>query len=291
MKPTIFLSEKDVEVVDTDSTYYLILNFEKDRLESFRVIRPRSIWPTDLYGYRNYKLTNLAINTEKELVYSYQTAHFLFEYSALDTAFIPQVAWKLEEEYGDLMKDFEQENFPTTKVRIYPDLKTYHNAVLTPGAPEWQMGRAWDSNEIRMLSTVKAEEIRNEKINPYEMILHEYIHCIHMSMIPETQRPVGWLWEGIANYKGCCKWTDNPFQLDYMREGKYPSLKQIDRDPTSELRYMLGPYLIEFIESRYGWESMIDLIRTNGDIKRSLDISPKEFEKAFYKDLEKRYNK
>jgi len=51
LKSTIFLSEKDIQIKEKDSTYYLVLNFDGEQLQSFRVIRPRSEWPTGLYGY------------------------------------------------------------------------------------------------------------------------------------------------------------------------------------------------------------------------------------------------
>lgn len=289
LKPTIFLSEEDVEITDRDSTYYLVLNFEQDQLKSFRVIRPRSQWPTDLYGYRNDDLSSLAVDTESELTYSYKTDHFLFEYSEVDTALVLGAAMTLEKKFEDLIQVFGLVSFPTTAIRIYPDLKSYHNAVLTPGAPQWQMGRAWDENEIRMLSTTVAEQIRGEKIDANEMIAHEFIHCIHLSLISDNQRPPGWLWEGIAVYKGCCRWADNPFELEFMKEGKYPSLKQIEKDRSSEMKYALGYYLIEYIESEFGWGAVQDLIRTNGDIKRSLNISTKDFQNRFYEYLEREY--
>ncbi|MEO9482760.1 MAG: hypothetical protein ABJG47_04915 [Ekhidna sp.] len=289
LKPTIFLSEEEVKVTDTDSTYYLVLNFEHDKLQSFRVIRPRKEWSTDLYGYRNDRLNELAIDTEQELTESSKTTHFEFAYSKSDSALVPNVALRLEESFKVLTKDFQLDDFPVTSIKIYPDIKTYHNAVLTPGAPKWQMGRAWDENEIRMLSTIVASEIREEEVDLYEMIMHEFIHCIHLSKLSNTQRAPGWLWEGIATYKGCCQWTDNPFQLDYMKNGNYPSLKQIEKDRTAQLKYDLGYYIITSIEEKYGWDAVLDLIKTNGDIKRSLNVSVKQFQKEFYAYLEEKY--
>lgn len=289
LKPTIFLAEGDVQVTELDSTYYLVLNFQNDRLESFRVIRPRSEWPTDLYGYRNERLSNLAVDTESELKYTFKTDHFYFEYSGVDSMTIPSVAEQLEAKYEDLIGDFNLEEFPVATVRIYPDLETYHNAVLTPGAPQWQMGRAWDTNEIRMLSTKVAEEITGESTDPVSMITHEFIHCIHLSMISDTQRAPGWLWEGIAVYKGCCKWTDTPYEITELQKGKKISLKDIEKDRTFQLKYSLGYYLIEYIDKKYGWSKVLDLIKTNGDIKQSLNISNKIFEQAFYEYLEKTY--
>ncbi|NQZ74734.1 MAG: hypothetical protein HRT61_01275 [Ekhidna sp.] len=286
---TVFFSEEEVEITDTDSTYYLVLNFEDDQLESFRVIRPRSEWPTDLYGYRNEALNELAIHTEEALSNRTETEHFIFEYSDIDTMLIPDVASKLEVNYSSLIEQFGLEDFPKTTIRIYPNLETYHNAVLTPGAPQWQMGRAWDTNEIRMLSTVVAKEIMGEIDDTAELILHEFIHCIHLSMIPDTQNPVGWLWEGIATYKGCCKWINSPYEHKGLKKRKKITLKSIDKDRTFELKYVLGYFLIEYIEQTFGWDSVLDLIRTNGDIAQSLGLSVKDFERDFNDYLAQNY--
>lgn len=291
LKSNIFLSDEAIEIGDTDSTYYLVLNFENGKLESFKVLRPSSEWPTDLHGYRNERLSEFAIDTEEKLIYTHQTAHFSLEYTALDTALVPKVAATIEEEFARLIQSFELGDFPKTTIRIYPDLETYHNAVLTPGAPKWQMGRAWDNHEIRMLSPSVAEAITGEPTNAGEMILHEFIHCLHLSMIPDTQRAPGWLWEGLALYKGCCQWGESPFELDYMQNGTYPSLKQIEKDRTFQIKYDLGYYLIEFIDSSFGWDQVLDLIKNNGDIKSSLNISVKDFQEQFYTYLERVYKK
>jgi len=85
------------------------------------------------------------------LTYHYKTAHFTLDYSPLDTAQIPAIGAYLENNYERLLNDFNLQELPKTKIRIYPDYNTYHNAVLTPNAPKWQRGRAWDNDEIRML--------------------------------------------------------------------------------------------------------------------------------------------
>ena len=289
LSPTIFLSDEDVKVADTDSTYYLVLNFEKGQLASFRVIRPRKIWPTDLYGYRNTQLSELAVDTEASLTLTKRSAHFAFHYSEKDSSVIEEIAVKLESNYADMISKFGRDNFPLTTIRIYPDLPTYHNAVLTPGAPAWQMGRAWDTNEIRMLSTIEAEALTGELMNPGEMVLHEFVHCVHLSSIPDSQNPPGWLWEGLAIYLGCCQWISNPFELDYMQKGKYPSIKQIENDRTFQKKYELGYHFAEFLHKEYGWSKILALVRSNGDIKTSLGLSTKQFEQAFYNYLEAEY--
>lgn len=289
LKYNIVMDESELPEVLDDTTYYLILNVEENKLKSFIVKRPRRDWPTDLYGSRNEKLSPLAVDTEESLTETTSSDHFTIKYSYQDATFIPELSKTLEGRYDELLSTFGLENLPTTTIRIYPDLETYHNAVLTPGAPNWQMGRAWDSNEIRMLSPIMAEKESGETINLNEIVLHEFVHCIHLNLISETTRVPSWFWEGLAIYKGCCKWTENPKELDYIKKKKYPSLKQINKARSSQIKYDLGYYLIEYIDKKYGWNKVLELIDSNGNIKSTLGVSNKHFEKAFYSYINSEY--
>lgn len=289
LKPTIFLSEEDVEISEIDSAYYLVLNFEDKQLRSFKVIRPRSEWSTDLYGYRIKELDELAIDTEESLIYSHKTEHFSFEFSPQDSTQIPELANHLESNYEGLLSDFGINRLPKTKIKIYPDYYTYHNAVLTPNAPKWQRGRAWDNDEIRMLSPITVKKETSEEVQINNVVLHEFIHCIHMNLIKDGTRVPGWLWEGVAMYKGCCNWVENPKNLDYLIKGKRPTLKQIEKDRTYEMKYDLGYFLVEFIDKTYGWEKVLKLIDKNGQIEAALGVSPKDLQNEFYKHIEANY--
>ena len=289
LQPTFFLSEKDVQIKEKDSTYYLVLNFENEQLQSFRVIRPRSEWPTDLYGYRLSQLDKWAIDTERMLTYYYQTKHFDFECSPLDSAQIPALGNYLEGKMKSLLYDFKLGNLPRIKIRVYPSYDAYHNAVLTPNAPKWQRGRAWDKDEIRMLSPITVKEETGEDVQLNHVVLHEFIHCIHLNMVKDGVRVPGWLWEGIAMYKGCCQWVENPKKLDYIKNGRRPTLKQIEKDRTDQMKYDLGYFIIKFLDQEHGWEKVLQLIHSNGQIKEILGVSENDFQKDFYDYIEANY--
>jgi len=288
LNSNIFLSEQDVHIDDQDS-YYLVLNFDKEQLQSFKVIRPRSEWATDLYGYRIKSFDKLAIDTEEALDYQYQSANFSFSYSSLDSAQIRGLSSFLESKYKQLLTAFNIDKLPPVNIRIYPDFDTYHNAVLTPNAPKWQSGRAWDNDEIRMVSPIIAQKETGEQVELNEVVLHEFIHCIHLNMVRDGTRVPGWLWEGIAMYKGCCQWTESPKELTYIKNKKYPSIKQIENDKTFQKKYDLGYYLIAYLDQQYGWETVLQLIQHNGKINEVLYIKVKEFERNFYDFLEEAY--
>ncbi|MEM6525567.1 MAG: hypothetical protein AAF693_17335 [Bacteroidota bacterium] len=290
LKPHIVLNEADLPVNRDDTTYFLVLNFHDEKLQSFKVIRARKDWPTDLYGYRNEELSKLAVDTEKELNQVEESAHFRIRHSNQDDVIVPGIIQTLESRYLVLLKDFRIDSLPVTTINIYPELETYHNAVLTPGAPSWQMGRVWDKNEIRMLSPLTAQDLTGEKMNINEIVLHEFVHSLHLNLIKEGTRVPGWFWEGLALYKGCCQWIETPFVLDYMKSKKYPSWSKIEKDRSGEIKYDLGFYILEFIDKKYGWDKILALIISNGDIESTLRIKHKQFEHEFYTYLEERYS-
>lgn len=287
----VFLNEENIPEIRNDTTYYLILNFEEgvDKLSGFKILRPRSEWPTDLYAYRDTKLDAKAVDTEASLTEELVTENFSIQYSSLEKTLVNNISQILEKHYHDLLSDFRLSELRRTVVRIYPEKEVYNNAVLTPNAPLWQMGRVWDKNEIRMLSPITAQQLLGEDLDVNELVLHEFVHALHLNLLKDGVNAPGWLWEGLALYKGCCQWVTNPFDLEYMKKGKYPSLKKIERDRTYELKYDLGFYLIEYLHKAYGWDRILELIHHNGNIESTLGVSEKSFETSFYQYLEAEY--
>ncbi len=282
----VVYSESDLPAInENDTTYYVVLKFKEEQLEQFKVIRPRNEWPTDLYGYRIPALDELAINAEEQMTEELLTANFQFVYSKHDESFVKKFSSKIESTYRELLDEFEMESIPVTTYKFYPDLKSYHNGVLTPEAPEWQKGRVWTANEIKLVSPTYLETEKNEPISD-DLLIHEFIHIIHWNKAGDPNDIPKWLWEGVALYKGCCAWEQID-QLEYLKKSKIPSLKNINRK--SEYQYQLGYYLVEFVVVNWGWEKVIDLMTANGNIQKTLGFSEKAFEKAFYAYLENAY--
>ena len=75
-------------------------------------------------------------------------------------------------------------------------------------------------------------------------------------------------------------------ELEYLKEGKSPSLSS---NRNSEMAYELGYYVVEYTESEFGWEKVLELIKSGGDTKTNLNLSTSQFEKGFYRFLEEKY--
>jgi hypothetical protein len=249
-------------------------------VKGFKLERPRDKWSTDLYGKKNESLSKYAVDTEAGLVNHTSSLHFDVYYGQEKVEDIGRMMNALESRYKELLRLFAIDSIPKLTIRIYPDLATYHNAVLTPEAPDWQAGRAWTENEIRMVSSV---EVKQDAALD-QLILHEFVHCLNLHIIDKQARTPGWLWEGVAMYKGCCR-QFSIAEINDLKNKKRASLRDIEKDPSNQLKYQFGYYLIEFIDKTYGWEKVVSLMRTNGNIKASLNISVNKFENDFYNSL------
>ena len=56
----------------------------------------------------------------------------------------------------------------------------------TPRAPDWQMGRAWETDEIRMVSHSIAKASHDFPFSN-DIPVHELGHCIHWAKIGNTR--------------------------------------------------------------------------------------------------------
>ena len=71
-------------------------------------------------------------------------------------------------------------------------------------------------------------------------------------------------------------------KINYVLNRKIPSLKALNKGSHYTMNYDLGYSFIEYIRSRWGFDSVIQLIRTNGSIRKTLGISNQEFQEDWY---------
>ena len=54
-------------------------------------------------------------------------------------------------------------------------------------------------------------------------------------------------------------------------------------------KYQAGPFIVEFIDNVYGWDTIISLMKEDADFQKVLGKSQDEIEKEFYDYLERKY--
>lgn len=213
------------------------------------------------------------------LVSRKSTEHFLFLYSAIDSVTVDTIATDMEENYKRILNDFKLKEIPPVTVRIYPDLGSFHKGINFPGAPDQILATAFGKDDIRMVSPNNA--------GPEGWMLthfapHEFTHCVHLNIDYSPNNP-RWLWEGVAQYEA--RWFFDPAEQAVIREKQFPSFAELNNG----MEYMLGYVIIEAIKDLWGFDAVIGLIRSRGDVQKVLKIDQMLFEKTVYEHIYKKY--
>jgi hypothetical protein len=213
------------------------------------------------------------------LVFRKSTEHFLFLYSAIDSVSVDTIAIDMEKNYRRILDDFKLKNIPNVNVRIYPDLKSFHNGINFPDAPDQVLATAFGKDDIRMVSPKNAGP---EGWMLVHFAPHEFTHCVHLNIDYSPNNP-RWLWEGVAQYEA--GWFFDPKELEFMRKKEFPRLTDLNNG----MEYMLGFVLIEAIKDIWGFDAVISLIKNRGDVQKVLKIDEGLFEEKLYGHIYEKY--
>lgn len=108
--------------------------------------------------------------------------------------------------------------------------------------------------------------------SPHESV-HEYAHLVSWNLNPTIPNNPRWLWEAVAVYEAGVPpdvrtWTD----ADLAFPG-FGALNQYD----SPLPYRWGYHVALTVIEGWGDDAYLDLIRSNGDVQRTLGITESAF--------------
>ena len=209
------------------------------------------------------------------------TEHFRFLYTDIDSVSIDTLATSMEENYQRILHDLKVPKIATVTVRVYPDLRSFHKGINFPHAPDQVLATAFGKDDIRMVSPNNAGPERWMLVYAAP---HEFTHVVHLNISYAPNNP-RWLWEGVAQYEA--KWFFNPAEFDFIRKKEFPALADLGNG----MEYMLGFAVIEAIKDIWGFDTVISLIRTNGDIQKTLGLSQKTFDEKIFHRIHEKYVK
>ena len=211
-----------------------------------------------------------------------QDKHFDFIlYNGLSTTNIADISEALENNYGRIINDLQVQSMPVITIKIWADYTNFLDAM------ENDIGTRYNGATGYILGM---SEFRLFYTNDVALAaVHEFAHVVSMhvnSSIPNNPR---WLWEAVALYES----NDfiNPGTLSYMVSGDYPTLDELNTDYNSSNHYIysVGYVLLEYIVETWGMDTVIDLIKNNGNIPNLLGISVQEFEAGWFTFVEVKY--
>lgn len=204
------------------------------------------------------------------------TRHFDFYCEPIEET-AADMSRALESNFERIIKDLKVTIRHRVKVYIYPDLKSFHQAIKAPDAPDWVVGGAW-KNKLMIVSP-NAPGLPHNYDGMIKVAVHELTHIAIWSINPHTGRIPTWLNEGLALYEAQ-QITDE--QLNHLRNTtEIPHLNDLQKEFLSfgqKNGYLYSFSIVQFIMNRYGLEALIALIKGPGKLQKVLGIDENHFE-------------
>ncbi len=240
-------------------------------------------------GKRIKKLDKYAIDVDSQLNQKLETDDFEIWYALIDSVEARGIFNSFKENYDSLSNKFKLSDLEKLKVKIYPNKLHYAIGINLPDRMSSLLTATEYGPNMIMMGSPRA--LLNTPY--YEMtiskgILHEFVHVLHRNY-SDNAFNTGWLYEGLAIYATKCCHNFEPHEIRYFKKKKRLSFKKINSDMMMKKKYEAGPFIVEFIDNVYGWDTLIALMKEDADFQTVLGKSQDEIEKEFYDHLERKY--
>jgi len=208
-----------------------------------------------------------------------RTAHFEVHAGLASEDTVAAIASGLEARYGGVVADLETGEVPRIDVEVWKDEASFFAEM------ERYFGRRYNAtgyvtgpSVIRVLAVPQV--VRNAT--------HEMSHAISLRVNPTFGNRPRWLWESVALFEN--EELVDPRSLPYLVQGRFPTLSELDADPSASRQvYEVGYLIGEFVVARDGRDGLLRLIRANGDVTSVGFASPAAFEEAWMSFVRARY--
>jgi RNA polymerase sigma-70 factor, ECF subfamily len=234
--------------------------------------------------------SSLMVHTLGALPLFKETEHFILFCTPTDQAVAEKIVNNAEMIYGQLAVDFKSECTSKINLEVYPDLESLHQALKWPDAPDW-IACNYNIDIIRMVSPNNpgpAQTYDNVMRSNQSGVVATFIYNIypHHSLIPR------WLHQGVALYK-MNRYSDK--HLKKLKENissltTFEYLEAIDKeDDITFLQangFLVSYAMVQFIEQKWGWDSILALLADYTKFEEILKISKQEFWSQWIKYLQ-----
>lgn len=195
-------------------------------------------------------------------------------YKAKDEKGAGKVLESLAKVSGEIREKLQFNSSNPTKVYMYSSQKAFwirkYGFITILGAPKWYIG---DNQGDKVLIISPFENVEG---HDYSSILgaatHELVHTINYQINPKLSY---WNDNGVATF------LSQQFpRRDFAKYGSLPTLEEMKSE--NEKRFgNIGGYeysysYIDFLNSKYGWNKVLDLIRANKSYEEIFSKSEKD---------------
>lgn len=223
---------------------------------------------------------------------SIRSKHFTFFFSSsIDSVKVIELSDALESNYLRIGNDLKTKPSDNIEVNIYAQRWRYIKAT----------GNWGGSGNIEGISKIHFVEQAWGEPDNKKVAVHEYAHTVTLKLLldhePQPSNSTEfdqrfstfptWLWEGISVYEA--QQFVDPKTLDYLKNGQYPGISELNSRLKGGKIYTCGFTIIEYIISKYGHERFIKLIENYGDLKTTFNVTEAQFCSEWYEFVKTKY--
>ncbi len=195
-----------------------------------------------------------------------ESQHFAFYATKGDLGVLDSIAIILENNYDRITNRLGIQIENRIKVKVYPDVKSFHAAIHHPDAPDWVVGSCM-GEELLMVSPLNPGSVHNYK-SLMQVVVHEFVHIAVYYACGDKAVTVlpKWLNEGYAQYEaGQVNEHIRKTVEASLRDKEPPSWKQLNDASAMEFGHMngygLSVTIVEFLVDTYGMDKLVSLIK------------------------------
>ena len=221
-----------------------------------------------------------------------KSENFIFRFSSdIDSSGIIELSKKLEVNHPKISKNLNTELPGVVEVNIYSQRWRYIKAT----------GNWSASGSIEGISKLHFIENTWLESEISKIAVHEFVHAVVLKLLINLEsEPIDselfdqkistfpvWLWEAISVYEA--QQFYDPKTLEYLNNGKYPQISELNTRSKGQKIYTCGYTIIEYILKTYGRAKLIELIESYGDLKSVLNVTDAEFSHSWHKFVNEEY--
>lgn len=237
--------------------------------------------------------------TVKQETRTIKSEHFIVSYSGVYKSEAEKVSQHLEDNYATIRENLKDVKHDIIKVFIYGSRFKFMEAT---GLTEKAKGTSRGPNEFHFIYTNWFNSIFPD--DPLKTALHEFTHCVQLNILIDKAKETiitqdrltfdrefdkkfsaeypRWLWESISIFEAG---EVNSISVKYAKS-KNLTLEELNK---SNQIYNIGYTIIEYLTKKWGKDSLPKLIASFGNIQKTLNVTPEEFEKGWIAFLDENY--
>ncbi len=220
-----------------------------------------------------------------------ESQHFAFYSTYGDIEVLDSLAIALENNYFRITNRLGIQIDEKIKVKVFPNLKSFHAAIDSPDAPDWLVGTS-NGDELMMVSPMNPGSSHTYE-SLMQVIVHEFVHTAidYARREKESTELPRWLSEGYAQYEaGQINEYIRKLVKSSLTDKTPPTWTQLDTASPMEFGQMngygLSVTIVEFLIDTYGIDKLVLLIKEPENIVTIYGLSKSILEEQWIQYLE-----